>query len=135
MSIPKLNAIEVEFSDGSKIVIHEPKGREGLKAFLSALPALSVLQRVFSQLQDIQNGVMDFSVVDIPDAVIESIYRLFGVMAEITAEDFEGLSVTNQMALLRGFSLFAPKNPTSAVTPSPTPVVSETTSLPTPLTS
>lgn len=115
--IPKIKAIEVEFGDGSKVTIHEPTGREGLRVFLSTMPALNILQRVFTQIKDGEEGVMNYASIDIPEEVILSIYRLFGVMTDFTQEQFEGLSVSNQIVLLQGFSLFAPKK-ASAVTPS-----------------
>lgn len=115
MELPKLKAIEVELSDGQKVIIHEPKGREGLRAFLSAMPAMMLLQRVFSQMKDIQGGVIDLTAFDVPEEVIVSIHKLFGVMTDITVDEFEGMSVGNQIAMLQGFTLFTPK--ASAVTP------------------
>lgn len=109
MDLPKLRAIEVELGDGSKVTIHEPKGREGLRVFLSSMPALSMLQKVFTQIQDTDKGETGFASTEIPDEVITAIYRLFGVMTDVTVEQFEGLSVSNQLALLQGFTLFAPK--------------------------
>jgi len=125
MDLPKLKAIEVEIGDNI-VVIHEPKGREGLRAFLSAMPALTILQKVFTQLKDIESGVMSYSAIDIPDDVILAVHNLFGVMTDITAEQFEGLSVTNQLALLQGFSLFAPKKTVTPVE-NPSPVETLTT--------
>lgn len=119
MEMPKLKAIEVELSDGTIVVIHEPKGREGLRVFLSSMPAMTVLQRVFSQMKDIESGVLNYSAMEIPDEVITSMHRLFGVMTDITAEEFEQMSVMNQMVLLQGFTLFAPKKVLAVETPSP----------------
>ena len=110
--LPKIKAIEVELSDGSIVIVHEPKGKAGLKAFISVLPALTILQTVFQRVQEAQQGVIDGSPVDIPDSVIDAIYSLFGVMTELTVDEFEQLSANNQIALLQGFSLFAPKAPT-----------------------
>lgn len=107
--IPKLKAIPIEFSDGTSITVHEPSGREGLRVYLSCMPALTLLKRVFTQTQDIDKGEVSYAAIDIPDEVITAIHRLFGVMTEITVEQFEKLSVYNQLALLQGFSLFAPK--------------------------
>jgi hypothetical protein len=113
--LPKIKAIEVEFSDGSTVIVHEPKGKAGLKAFISVLPALTILQTVFQRVQEAQQGVIDGSPVDIPDSVIDAIYSLFGVMTELTVDEFEQLSANNQIALLQGFSLFAPKNQQATV--------------------
>ena len=109
MELPKLRAIEVELGDGSKVIIHEPKGREGLRVFLSSMPALTVLQKTFTQIQDVEKGDAGFVPTEIPDEVITAMYNLFGVMTDVTVEQFEGLSVSNQLALLQGFTLFAPK--------------------------
>ncbi len=126
--LPKIKAIEVEFSDGTVVVVHEPKGKAGLKAFISVMPALTLLQRVFQQVKDVQGGVMDGSFINIPDSVIDSIYTLFGVMTEMTTEEFEQLSASNQIALLQGFSLFAPKART--VTPAETSSLAISTPMP-----
>lgn len=119
MDLPKLKAIEITLSDGSIHIVHEPKGREGLRAFLSALPALTMLQSIFTRMQDGQNGLLDMSVADVPLQLIDAMYGLLGVMADMTPEEFDEMGVSNQLALLQGFSLFAPKNRTAA-----TPVTS-----------
>ncbi len=125
MKIPKLKAIEVDFGD-EKLIVHEPKGREGFKLFLQAVPALSALGKIFSSMDEASDGVLA-PPPTIPDFILDAIYPLLGVMTELTAEQFEELGVTAQLAVLRGLSLFSPKNP-SAVIPENT----QTESTPTP---
>lgn len=124
MELPKIKAVEVTFNDGSTRMVHEPTGRQGLKIFLSSLPALTTLQQVFTRMRDAQDGVIDNSPVDISDETLNSMYALLGVMTDMTVEEFDGLGITNQLALLQGFSLFAPKNQPAA-TPT-TPAVTST---------
>ena len=109
MNLPKLKAIEVDFGD-EKLIIHEPKGREGFKVFLQALPALSALGKVFTSMNESSEGVLA-PPPTIPDYLLDAIYPLLGVMTELTTDQFEELGVTAQMAVLRGLSLFGSKTP------------------------
>ena len=45
----------------------------------------------------------------IPDHVFDAIVPLFSEMAGITLKEYDELGVTNQMAILKGLSLFSPK--------------------------
>lgn len=108
MELPKLRALEVTFDNGTKVTIHEPKGRKGLQLFLNAMPALMTLSKVFEAIEHVQEGVMMPS-PEIPDHVFNAITPLFSEMASITPEEYDQLGVTNQMAILQGLSLFAPK--------------------------
>ena len=127
MKLPKLKAIEIEFGD-AKLIIHEPKGREGFKVFLQALTALSALGKIFSVMKEAQDGVLA-PPPEIPDFLLDAVYPLLGVMTELTMAEFEELGVTAQMAVLRGLSLFGSKDPnltppssetnSAALTPTP----------------
>ncbi len=108
----KLKAIEVELSDGSTIMVHEPRMQD-LNVYLQALPALVSLGKAMSAMQDGLDGIIGIP-INIPDAVQEAIFPLFAVMSELSVEEFKALPVMDGLMVLQAFTAFMPKNPEAA---------------------
>lgn len=112
MELPKVKAIEIELSDGQKILVHEPKAKD-LTIFLKSLPALTALGKIFEASQQAADGVLGMS-PNLPDNVLDGIFPLLAAMADISVEQFRELGSADALAIMQGLSLFAPKNPQAA---------------------
>ncbi len=102
----KRRAVEVQFSNGETLIVHEPAMRD-LGKFLRALPSLNAIGRAFRAADEQAEGVMGVP-LDIPDSAIEGIFPLFGVMCDMAAEDFRALPLWDGMGVLRAFGEFVP---------------------------
>lgn len=109
----KPKAIEIELSDGQKVIVHAPKTGE-MGTFLRAMPALQALARSFQSAQPQDGGVTGMP-VNISDVELEPIFPLFAVMTNISVEEFKDLPLPDGMACLQGLTLFTPKNSPAAV--------------------
>jgi len=110
-TLPKVRAFEIVFSDGSKMFVHEPAGRKGLEVFLQAMPAMSQLAQVFSGMGD--DGLVK-PFVKLPEGLIDALYPLLQAMTDLSDEEFEQLSATNQLAILQGMSVLTVPNESTA---------------------
>lgn len=109
----KTKAIEVELSDGQKVIVHAPKTGE-MGTFLRAMPALQALARSFQSATPTDGGVTGMP-VNISDAELEPIFPLFAVMTNITVQEFKELPLPDGIACLQGLTLFTPKNSSAPV--------------------
>ena len=110
----KLRAVEVELSDGQTVLVHEPRMSE-MGTFMRALPALTSLSQAFTAAGEAAGGLQGLQ-VDIADSVYEGIFPLIASMTDMDLEDFKNLPLFDGMALMRGLTVFAPKNPQAATT-------------------
>lgn len=104
----KPKAIEVTFSNGEKYFVHEPT-MQHLGVFLASLPGLTALGKAMEAIQAADQGVMGVPVLP-PDSVLQSIFPLFGVMIDLTPEEFRELPMWDGLAVLQAFGEFVPKN-------------------------
>lgn len=104
----KRRAVEVKFSNDEKLIVHEP-AMQDLGVFLRAIPALNALGRAFKTIDDSSQGIEGLP-VEISDSVLERIFPLFGVMCEMTTDEFKKLPLWDGMGVLRAFGEFAPNS-------------------------
>jgi hypothetical protein len=110
----KLRAVEITLSDGQIVMVHEPRMSE-MGAFMRALPALTSLTQAFTAANEAAGGIQGMQ-VDIADSVYEGIFPLIAMMADMDEAEFKDLPLFDGMALMRGLTVFAPKNPQAATT-------------------
>ena len=116
MTHVKNKAVEVLMCDGQVIMVHAPQMKD-LPAFFQALPSLSAFSAAMNAVSQAQDGLMGLP-VNIPPSVMEGIYPLLSVMADMTVEEFQELPLWDGMAILTAFNAFVPNPvPATAATP------------------
>ncbi|MCI0551267.1 MAG: hypothetical protein L0287_09950 [Anaerolineae bacterium] len=106
----KVKAIEVQLSDGQTVIVHEPKVKD-MNVFLNALPALHALSESFANAQQATEGVQGMP-TEIPQAALDGVFSLLAIMTDVTLNEFNELPLFDGLAIMKGLSVFTPKNPT-----------------------
>ena len=109
--LPKARAFDVTLSNGMKLVLHEPLGKD-MGTLLKALPSISMMQTAISASEQAAQGVLGV-VVNLPDTALEGLYCLLASMANLSLDEIKSLPLWDVVGMFGVLTELIPKNPRS----------------------
>ena len=104
----KPRAVDVELSNGEKIIVHTPLTKD-LGLFINSLPSLTILGKAFETVGNIEEGVIGLS-VNVSPEVLENLYPLLASMCDMSIDELKALELWDGMAVFTALNVLTPKN-------------------------